>query len=353
MNKKFFVLLAVTLIFLGFAENSFGEKKRVKKIAARRQTNQLVANLPASDMVVRIDLQRLMNTALPQVLAAKPQMLTDVNNKIDEIKSQTGVDLRQFEQLAVGVNYTQNAPQIDLEPVIFARGKFNAEAFLAMMKIVAKENYREEKVGAKSIYIFDIEKIFPDKKPPVAANKSANPDIIDSMFDKLSKEIAVTVIDTNTMALGTAARVRETAEGKSRVGQEILAMVNQRPNTVMSFAGNMPAGASQLLKFAEADDLGKTIDSIRQIYGSADAADGVAVVAIAAKTTDAAQATELENTVSGLQMLGKSMLGGMNGGDKQVYARMIENAKITRTTNQVMLNLRVPQTDIDVLLGKK
>lgn len=350
MNKKFFVLLAATFVFLSLAGNSFGETRRVKK-AAVRQTNQLAANLPASDMVVRIDLQRLMNVALPQILSAKPQMLMDVNNKIDEIKSQTGIDLRQFEQLAVGVNYVQTAPQIDLEPVIFARGKFNAEAFLSVMKLVAKENYREEKVGAKSIYIFAIDKIFPDNKPP--ANKPATPDIIDRMFDKLSKETAVTVIDGNTLALGTTARIRETAGGKSHISQEILSLVNRNPNTVLSFGGNMPAGVSQLLKFAEADDLGKTIDSIRQAYGSADAAGGNAAITVTAKTTSAAQATGLENTVSGLQMLGKSMIGGMNGSDKQVYARMIENAKITRTANEVMLKLQIPQSDIDALLGKK
>ena len=72
---------------------------------------------------------------------------------------------------------------------------------------------------------------------------------------------------------------------------------------------------------------------------------------LTARTLQNAQAQGLLETLEGLQMLGKAFLGGSKGPDKQVYARLIENAKFTAKGNEVMLDLQVPQSDIDILVG--
>jgi hypothetical protein len=72
-----------------------------------------------------------------------------------------------------------------------------------------------------------------------------------------------------------------------------------------------------------------------------------------AKTLKPEQAQSLQETLEGLQMVGKALIGGSKSADKKIYARMIDNAKISRTGNEVMLNLQVPQTDINVLIGEK
>jgi hypothetical protein len=36
-----------------------------------------------------------------------------------------------------------------------------------------------------------------------------------------------------------------------------------------------------------------------------------------------------------------------------MYARMLENAKITRTGSEVLLNLLIAQNDINLLIGAK
>jgi len=61
----------------------------------------------------------------------------------------------------------------------------------------------------------------------------------------------------------------------------------------------------------------------------------------------------LFETLEGLQFIGKAFLGSAKGANKQVYGRMIENAKFTRTANEVKLDLQVPQNDINVLIGEK
>jgi hypothetical protein len=71
-----------------------------------------------------------------------------------------------------------------------------------------------------------------------------------------------------------------------------------------------------------------------------------------ARTTRPEQAASLLDTLTGLQMVGKAFLGGAKGADKQVYARMIDNVKFAQAGNEVTVDLQVPQSDIDILIGQ-
>src|SRR4051794_30555875 len=93
------------------------------------QNKSLASLLPASDGVVNIDLKRLMSDALPQILSTNPDVLAEISNKINEVQTRTGLDLHQFEQIAIGVSFKKiSEKEIDYAPVILARGKFNAGA---------------------------------------------------------------------------------------------------------------------------------------------------------------------------------------------------------------------------------
>lgn len=354
MKKDLYACLTGFALILGIFSFSFAQTRN-----GDVQTNRLAARLPASDAVVTMDLQRLMNTALPQILSADPKMLGDISGKIDKVKSQTGIDLRQFEQLAVGLSYGKNAQgQLNFNPVVLARGNYKSEALLGVIKLAANGKYREEKSGAKTIYVLKLRDAVPD-------NQTSNSKkggillpglgiIISFDLDKiLSNEIAVTSFDDNTLVFGTLARVREAIGGNPRVAPNILSLATRKPNAVMSFGANVPAGLSQALNLEDNDEIRKNIASIRQTYGSLDVSDGNAALSVAAVTLQPDEAQSLEETLSGLQMLGKGFLSGMKGADKQVYARMAENARISRNNNEVTIDVRVPQSDINVLLGKK
>lgn len=343
MRNKFFALIAFSALFL----NAFGVVSAQTKV--NNQTNRLAALLPASDGVITLDVQRLLSESVPQVLSGKPEMLADINRKIDEIRDKTGLDARQFEQVAIGVAMKQiTAREVDLEPVFLARGKYNANALIAVAKLASKGKYREEKIGSRTIYVFDGKEIVEQNKPPV--KNSWFDKAIDRLIVGLSKEIAVTSLDDNTLAFGSLARVRETFETKSRISSEVLNLANRKPNAVVSFGAKLPNGLSNFFVL-DNDELGKTLDSIRQMSGAVEISDGNSAVSVAAKTLNAEQSQNLHDTLQGLQMLGKAFLGGGKGEDKKVYARMIENAKITRNSTEVSLDLQVPQSDINILLA--
>ncbi len=348
MRNKFYALF----VALAFVTNGIGTVVADTKTNQQfNQINQLAALLPASDGVITFDMQRLLSEAAPQILSGKPQMLTDINAKIDEISQKTGLDLRQFEQVAVGVSTKLiSAREIDLEPVVLARGKYSAGALIALAKLASKGKYREEKIGNRAVYVFSGKEIVEQNKPNT--KNSWFDKAIDRMIKALTKEIAVASYDNNTLAFGSLARVRETFESKLRVNPEVLTLANRKPNAIISFGAKLPNGLSKFVDLGN-DEIGTTLDTIRQMSGALEVSGGNTIVSATAKTLKPEQAQMLAEMLEGLQMVGKALLGSSRGADKQVYGRMIDNAKITRSNAEVMLDLQVPQNDINILLGVK
>ena len=346
MKFKIFAFLMTAAVVSGAFSFFTGTKTSAKT------GGELAALLPASDIVVTLDSQKMLAQALPQILSANQEKLAGINAHIDSIKTKTGFDLRQFDQVAVGLKTRQISPtNAEFDPFVLAHGSFNANALIAVAKVASKGKYREEKLGKRTIYIFDVKDAAGQNKP--SANNSFFDRILEKAINGLSKEIAVTDYDEKTLAFGTTDRLREAfAKTKSRISPEVLGLVNKNPNAVMAFGGKMPKGLSALLPL-DNDELGRNLDSIHQFSGSLDIGDGTTTFSAAAKTLKPDQAQSLHDTLQGLQMLGRAFLGGSDRADRQVYARMAENAQITRNNNEILLDLKIPQTDIDVLVGKK
>lgn len=346
MIKKIFAFaLALLFVLNAAADSAFADTKKPKrKRAAASQTNRLVALLPQSDGVMFIDLQRLLNEALPQVLSANPAKLNEINEHIDQIKNQTGLDVRQFEQIALGVTFKQTATaKTTFEPVILARGKYNSEALLTLAKIALKGKYREEKAGNKAVYIFAAKEILTENKAKITGGSTVK--IFDFLLNKMPSEIAVTSLNANTLAIGSIARVRETIETKVKIGADVATLLNRKPNSIISFGANTPVGLSQFLELDE-DMLGQSLSSVRQVYGAVNLNAGNVVGFVGAKSPGAEQAKSLEEMLGGLQAIVKGFLGNARGERKQIYARIVDSAKITRAGTEVSIDFQVANADV-------
>jgi hypothetical protein len=352
MIKKFFAFtLALLFVLNAAADSAFADTKKPKRkrAAAASQTNRLVALLPQSDGVMFIDLQRLLNEALPQILSANPAKLNEINEHIDQIKNQTGLDVRQFEQIALGVTFKQTATaKTTFEPVILARGKYNSEALLTLAKIALKGKYREEKAGNKALYIFAAKEILAENKAKITG--SGSPDkTFDFLLNKMPSEIAVASLNANTLAIGSIARVRETIESKVKIGADVATLLNRKPNSIISFAANTPVGLSQFLELDE-DMLGQSLSSVRQIYGAVNLNAGNVVGFVGAKASGAEQAKSLEEMLGGLQAVGRGFLSNARGERKQAYARILDSAKITRAGTEVSIDFQVANADVALFI---
>jgi hypothetical protein len=348
MKNKFFALLTVCAVMLSAVSVGFADTKRQKKA---KNENQLLALLPNSDAAMTVDSKRFFDDALPQILSGNQPMLAGILGKFDEIKSKTGIDAKQFQQVAIGVNAIKGeGNQYNFEPLLLARGQFNAAGLIAVAKIASNGKYREEKIGEKTVYVFSAKEIIEQNKGKISNSMIVK--IVDKMLAGLSNDLAVTTYDNNTLALGSLARVREMFETKTRISGEVLGLVSRKPNSIINFGAKVPSGLSQFIDL-DNDELGKNLDAIRFLSGSMDVLDGNTAVSMSAKTINAEQAKGLKDTLDGLQVVGKALLGGAKSPDKKVYARMVENAKIAQNGNEVMLDLQVQQADLNVIIGEK
>ena len=352
MKKKILALFVAFGFVLNIAGAAFADTKTKKQT---NQNNQLAALLPASSGVITFDSKRMFNNALPQILSGNPSLLNKIMSQIDGIKTKFGVDVRQFEQVAIGIASKQtSANEYSLEPVILTRGNFNAGGLLAVGKVAANGKYREEKVGDKTIYIFTLPQN-ADKN--ISQNNASNAKdsifdkAIDKIFESLTREIAVAVYDNNTLAIGTPQRVRETFTGKARIGSDLLGLINRKPASILSFAAKFPQGLSPFINL-DNDELGNNLDGIRQISGNFDVIGTDSVLELSAKTLKPEQAENLQQTLAGLQSVFTNILLGSKGDDKKVYGRMLKNAEFTQKGSEILLSLKVPQNDIDILLGQ-
>lgn len=311
-------------------------------------TAEIVSLLPASDAVAVIDVKRFLNTALPQMLSGNQQMLAEVTRGLDEAKTKTGIDFRQFDIVTAGFTAIKvKEKEYDFDSVMIARGQIKAGALIAAAKLASNGKYREEKVGERTIYIFEPKEI-AEQNLPQTNGKAAG--MIKKTFAGFSKEMAVTALDAGTLAFGSIEKVKETLAGNSRVGTDVSSLLNRTTSSVMTFAARVPEGMSVFLPL-ENDQLGKDIDSIKYLFGTMDVSGNTASISATARTLQTEQAVSLRDTLEGLQMLGKAFLGNANGADKKVYARLIENVKFTAKGNDVSMDLAIAQTDMNFLVG--
>ena len=130
MKTRSFAAALVAVLLLDFAGLAAPDNRRPATKSV--QVNRLVNLLPASDGVAVFEAKRFLNDALPKLLAANQSLFAEVMAKITEIETRTGVDLRKFDQVAVGVASKQiSAKETDYEPVAIASGDISAGALIA------------------------------------------------------------------------------------------------------------------------------------------------------------------------------------------------------------------------------
>lgn len=344
MKSKLFAIFTLSILVLNMSASAIADTKSRQTV----NTAALVALLPASDGVVVADVKRFLGSALPQMLSGNQPMLAEVNKAIDDAKAKTGIDVRQFDAVAVGVTATKVAEKkYDTDVVAIARGTVNAGAVLAAAKLAANGKYREEKVGERTVYIFEAKQIATQNAPQTTGNTAG---AVKKVLGGLSKEMAAVALDGGTIAFGDVEKVKETAAGSSKVDAEITGLLSKTATPVANFAARVPAGMSAFLPL-DNDELGKNIDSIKFLYGSMDVSGTATTLNATARTLQADQAVGLKDTLDGLQMLGKVFLGSSTAADKKVYARLVDNVKFTAKGNEVSMDLAIAQTDIDFLVG--
>ena len=348
MKTRSIAIVAIGVLLLNIAV--FAKPDTRSTAVKKARAAKLVAMLPASDGVVSFDSKRFLSEALPKILSSNQPMLAEVNAKITEMENRTGIDLRKFDQVAVGVAFKQiSAKETDYDTVAIASGDVNAGALIALGRLASNGTYRTEKIGERTVYVFTVKDVL--QKTSIKTTNSTVTDVVDKALKGMTKDIAVTAFDNKTLVMGSLARVTETLEGRSRVAAELSGLLSQKDTSVLTFAAKAPGSLRQMLPL-DNDELGNSIDAIQTLSGSMDVTVAGTAVSMLARTKTADQATGIKVLLDVGQMLGKSVFGNSKRPDQQVYARLIKAAKFDAKGTDVTLDILVPQADIDMLIKK-
>ena len=341
MKTRSFAAAAIAVLLL----HSVGSARVVNRVSPPNdQTMRLVSMLPASDIVAVFDPSQFFDDALPKLLIGNQPALSEVIATINDIQASTGIDFSKFEKVAVGISSKRvSATETDYEPVVVASGDIRGAALFAVAKLAGDKAYREEKIGDRAVYILSSK-----EKEKTAGSKVAA--FVAKQFRSITKDVAVSELDANTLILGSLPRVRETIEARSGISTDLISLVSVEEKTVLAFAAR---NSGKMLKFPplDAPEFGEIIDSIKFLSGSIQMVDeGLRFRLLAISKTNERQKA-LRDTVDELRFVGKVVYGRSNRADQQVYGRMLKSAKIESKGSKMWLDIVVPQADINTLIA--
>lgn len=337
MRHRYFAgALAVIATFaLGFTA-SFAQTRSTP--ARPSAAAGLMAALPAADAIAIVKVRRVLDEALPKLLAGNPAKLSESMAQLDNFKTRTGIDPRSFEEMAFGIRYTYPSEGVTkMRTVAIADGKFSAGALVAAGRIAANGKYQEQPYHGKTIYIFSLEQQLK----------------ILGVLDLRVTQLAVSPLDTNTLALGDLESVREAIDvkrGRGRLNAELIALASRDPNAIVGFGGNITPELRANLGRTN-DAIMRDLTAVRQVYGSIGLTERDLEVSIAARTVDEPSARNLGNTIEALKQFGGLFVNRLPSAKAALAKSALNGLKITSQGNELLIKTAVAQTELAPLIG--
>jgi len=337
VNKKtvasiFAVVSGVTIITLVSSLTFGGQRQRT---TAAEPAN-IASYLPASDAVAIVDVKRMLNETMPSILGSDQAKLAQANAEIDKFKTKTGVDLRQFNRVALGVRYAYpNATTTKLETVAIAHGTFDAKAVSASARAAANGKSREEKYRGLTITIINV-----------------NDQIkVLGLWNMTISELAICPLDPTSLALGTLENVKAAIDaGKvGRAPAELIALASKDPAAVIGFGANITPELLAKLDVGN-DTIAKDVSSIKQAYGSVGSTQSDVTLMMVARTDSADAAKNLGDTVEGLRQLGSMFIGRLADPRKALAESALNNLKVTARGTEVEIRTQVAAANLAALI---
>jgi hypothetical protein len=333
MKNKTLRLFVVAMI-LSFGVSTIAV---AQKPASGAKPASLLSSLPPSDAVALVNVARVLDEAMPKLLADNPAKLADVTNELAKFKTQTGLDARSFEQIALGFTYKYPRQGVTkISTVALARGTFNAAAMVAAGRLAANGKYVEQKYQGKTIYIFTFDRQIR----------------LFGLWNMNVSDLAVSALDGNTLALGDVAAVHgviDSTRTKKRANADLLALASRDPNAILGFGGNISPTLLENMSLSN-DTIARELTAVRQVYGTLGMTSTDLELMMAARTVDTYSAKNLGDTVEGLKQLGALFVNRLTAAKGALAKTALNNLKTTTVGNELQVRTAVAQSQVAPLM---
>ncbi|MDQ3472493.1 MAG: hypothetical protein M3447_02025 [Acidobacteriota bacterium] len=326
-NKVSILFLLLAAAYLPAAAQT------TRRTTAARPIPSLAASLPASETVALVKVRRLLDEALPALLANNPAKLAEVNARIENFKTRTGIDPRAFDELALGLGYEYlPSGAMKVTTVGLAHGTFNSTSLVAAGRAAAAGKYREEKYQGKTVHVFALDEQLR----------------VFGVLDLRIRELAVAPLSANTLAIGDVQRVRgaiDVSKGNRRANAELISLASQNASAIVGFGGNVSPALLAHLRIGN-DAVAKDLASVRQIYGFVGMTERDVEVLAAARTADPSSARSLGTTVEGLTAFAGLFANRLPAARAALAKSALGNLKVTVQGNDLQLRTAVAQAEV-------
>jgi hypothetical protein len=350
--RKFFSLALIFSLVLGAAganaqSTGQGEKSATAAGTASNKpaptpsgapaTDELIALLPASDLIATLDVNRAFNELLPKLAGFTAGGVDKLAKSVQDFAQRTGLDPAKIQNVAFG--FSLNGMQGT--GVLIVRGLDpDAKQIDAVMKEFGTE-YKTSEYKGKSVY-----NVVAKVKAPSAGPLSVKTD-----------EVALAALGQQLVAFGDLTAVKQVIDihsGAAKGGVTPAmteALKETRASALVRFALNIPENLRS--EAASQGDLFKSVAAIKMILGTFDVAGDLSLSLDAImRTPSQNDAAELETGLKGLVELIKGIFGG--GGDQPTdfFGQLFNQVKIGSKLNDVSLSISLPRSLMDQLTKK-
>ncbi|MFN2454351.1 MAG: hypothetical protein ABR577_09035 [Pyrinomonadaceae bacterium] len=342
MNKRIYTSILALALVTGTVALAIGFNRSLAIAAPSNaaasinaaQTNDLLALLPTTDAVAYVDVRRILTEAIPNLLASNPVKLAQFNAEIEKLKAKTGFDVRSFDRIALGINYSNGS-----DSVAIARGSFNADALIAAGRLVSNGKFTEQKYNGKTIYNFPITE---------KSKTAGKPNKVTQLF--------VTALNANTLAIGMTAAtgvraaLDANAGGTRRGASDVATLASRNPNALIGFGGNVPASLAGKADFGN-PELTKNIAAIRQVYGFLNSTASNVETLVALLTQTPEQAKSLSDTIGALKQFSGLVVSQAPAAQRATVQSFFDGLQITPQGNEVQIKASVSAANLSTIVG--
>lgn len=330
MKNSIVKSFALALMFASISVAAFAQTNRG---TASRPSSTLLSSLPPSDGVAFIKVRRVLDEAMPKLLAENPTQVAELNNELAQFKSQTGLDPRSFEEVALSFQFSHPAEAATkIRTVALARGTFNSGALVAAGRMAANGKYVEQQYLGKTIYIFTLDRQLR----------------LFGLWDLKLRDLAVTSLNGNMLALGDLEAVKgvlDANRSRKHANPDLVALASQDPSAIVGFGGNISEALMETLRVKH-NGIAREMTAVRKVYGSLGITNADLELMLAARTVDTYSAKNLGDTVEGLKQLAGLFIGRLPAAKESLARTALNNLKVSTQGNDLQIRTAVAQAQV-------
>ena len=300
-------------------------------------TEDLMAMLPASDLIAVVDVGRAFNELLPKLAVISTGGLDKLTKSIQDFTQNTGVDPSKIRKAVL--SFCMDGQQGT--GVVIVQGiDPDAKQIEAVMKEFGTEIKSSDYKG-KMVF-----NVTSNVKAPAAGPLSLKTD-----------EVALASLGAQRVVFGDLKMVKQvidiqTGAAKGGVSAAMTGALSEtRASALIRFAMNPPE--SLRTQAADQGDLFKSVAAIKMILGAFDVASDFSLsLDTIIRTASQNDASELETSLKGLVELVRGIFGG--GDPKEnFFSQLLDQVKIGSKLSDVSLSVSLPRALLDQLSKKE